>query len=222
MKNFNLLKLLKNFNLKSSNQGFTLTELLVALVMTSIILAVAAQGTASLFQSENKSNTKNTRRVELTRALAYMQNEINGAVSVDSLNCASSGISNPCLIINKPGGIIVKYAFQDISTGTQIWFKPGVLRRVQTDSSTNAPVTTNSADSPVLVDGLAIAGFSPAVPTNCPGLNTAFNGAGGFRFCVGNETPKKRVQIFLYGYAGTSATNPPIKLDMLTFAKSNP
>lgn len=221
MKNFNLLKLLKIFNSKSSNQGFTLTELLVALVMTSVILAVAAQGTASLFQSENRSNAKNTRRVELTRALAYMQNEINSAVSVqvETSGCSSgTGISSTCLRINTnaAGTTYVRYAFQDISSGAQTWLKPGVLRR-----EVGAVVNTSSSTN-VLVDGLAIAGFSPAVPTNCPGLNTTFYGTGGFRFCLGSETaPIKRVQIFLYGYTGPSATNPPIKLDMLTFAKSN-
>lgn len=221
MKNFNLIKLLKTNNSKSANQGFTLTELLVALVMTSIILAVAAQGTASLFKSENNLNAKNTRRAELTRALAYMQNEINSgfSVAVETSGCSGTGVSSTCLRINTnaAGTTYVRYAFQDINSGPQTWLKPGVLRR-QVDGA----VTTSS---PVLVDGLTLTTIGsntmiPTAPTCSAGLSGP-NGDNGFRFCIGNETPQKRAQIFLYGYIGPASNRDLIALNMLAFAQSN-
>ena len=71
---------------KNSCRGLSLTELLVAVVIGGIALTAAASGFINLLSANQEVESKTNRSAGLTRALAYMQNEIKAT----SCGCQSN------------------------------------------------------------------------------------------------------------------------------------
>lgn len=128
--------------------GITLTELLVAIVMGSIVLTAAGGGFINLLKRNQDIESKTIRTAGLTKALAYIQEEMKGAKYVTAekaekgKNCNLSSVdSDYCLVLTYPDDSLLKlecnnskakiyYGFQDISgKSEQIWLKPGILKR---------------------------------------------------------------------------------------------
>jgi prepilin-type N-terminal cleavage/methylation domain-containing protein len=201
-----------------STLGFTLIELLIALFISGVILALGAAGTTTLYQSENKLNRKSSIRIEISRALSYIKDEIESSVSVEIDNtsdCTTDFANGDCLKITNNDGTTILYGFKDInsissSNNLYKWLKPGILRRKEDSGS-------GYGNADVLIDGLAVTGIT--IPT-CS-LGTTMNNNQGFQFCLGSEpSPKKRVEIFLFGYTGQGSSDTPIQLNTSAFAKS--
>jgi Tfp pilus assembly protein FimT len=249
MNKINLLKLFLSFK-KHSNKGISLTELLVALVMTGIVLTAATSGFINLLRVNKDVESKTVTSEGLAKALNFTQEEIKQAKTVtqeaQGTNCDSSAISSAnCLVLTYPASFNtslnssctsttvepkVYYGFQDISSGSQIWLKPGVLKRkIFCSDSGGTAVSTNWI---VIADGL-ISVNEPDPGTTCSRPDVGLTGTtppiavyganasgkGGFRFCFNNETTTNRLaKIFLYGYTGKNST--PTSLNITTFARA--
>lgn len=246
----NKTKLLKLFLAiqKSAQQGISLTELLVATIMSGIILAIAAKGFINVLTANQGVESKTVRSATLSRALAYIQNDIKGARTVTrtSSSCTGSNSAN-CLVLTYPNSSeidgttctisnpYILYGYEDISSGSQTWLKPGVLKRkVFCDSTTGG-------NWQVIADGLISGNETSQPTTTCnqdlsqwTGNTTLYgrdsNSKGGFRFCLetddtdpANATPNNRlVRIFLHGYIvdGTNTGNT-ISVNTVGFARAN-
>jgi type II secretory pathway pseudopilin PulG len=199
--------------------GFTLMELLAGILVSSLILIVAGAGLGAILSVNHQSDIKNTRRVELSRALGYINGEIKEGKAVEKVNltedanCSTNvtDSGNYCLTITKPNGDKIYYGFKDISgvsssNSDYIWFKPGILHR-----------RLNNGNTYVLVDGLINSN-----PTSLPTCSTTLTGSGGFRFCLGSTASDNRtVKIYLYGYTGSGTGDTPITMETENFARSN-
>jgi prepilin-type N-terminal cleavage/methylation domain-containing protein len=65
-----------NINYRQDERGFTLVELLIALSITSIVLALTGSGLYTLMRANQSSQTETMDRLELEQALAFMTDEI--------------------------------------------------------------------------------------------------------------------------------------------------
>jgi type II secretory pathway pseudopilin PulG len=131
----------------SSCEGITLMELLVAIIMGSIVLTAACSGFINLLKRNQDIESKTIRTAGLTKALAYIQEDMKSAKYVTAekaeidKNCNFSSVdSDYCLVLTYPDNSVLKlecnnhkakiyYGFQDINKGEQIWLKPGILKR---------------------------------------------------------------------------------------------
>ena len=258
MNKIQLLKILFHLK-KNSIQGLSLIELLVALVISGIALTTATSGFINLLSANQEVESKINRKETLTRALAYMQNELKSANQITQEassvggNCDSGSISsNECLVLSFPdiyaddvnsncstspsSPAKVYYGFEDISSGTQIWLKPGVLKRKYVCE--NGVGTIISGNWTVIADGLV--SVNEAQPTttctqdggnNWPGDSTVYgrdsSGKGGFRFCldpvinVGDDPQNKDrlVRVFLYGHIVGGNSNNQIMVNTTMFTE---
>ena len=222
MKKYELLKLFLSLK-KSSEKGLSLIELIVALVMSGIVLTMAASGFVNVLRANQDVESKSVRSASLQRALAFIQEDIKQGKSVtmvstsDSPPCPSGNTTNvnspvsstQCLKITLPNNKSIYYGFDDISNQsiTQIYLKPGILKRYDENET--------SPSWEVVMDGLVNTTPSPAPICNSNLTNT-LHGTGGFRFCV--ETTRNRLaQVFLFGYVDKT-TNIPV--NVITFARS--
>jgi prepilin-type N-terminal cleavage/methylation domain-containing protein len=189
---------------KNSCQGISLIELLVALVIGGIALTAAASGFINLLNANQEVEAKTSGSATLTRALAYMQNDIKAANEIsqvasgtdDCTDTTATTISSiECLVITVPNSFdtsdpdyiddpaistddeyFIYYAYEDISNGSQTWLKPGVLKRRRV-------VYNNDTDSwdvgnwNVIADGLISA--NETQPTTSCNQDGATNWAGG-------------------------------------------
>jgi prepilin-type N-terminal cleavage/methylation domain-containing protein len=241
-----LLKLLLVIS-KNNQQGLSLTELIVAIVMGSIVLAVSASGFINLFRMSQDVEAKSINSSNLNNALNYIDNDIKSARAITRAdNCNSSGdvTSTNCLVLTYPSDVNIDgndctittpqiyYGYQDISTGAQTWLKPGILKRKVFCTS------TAGGSWQVIADGLiSINEDNPAPTCNQNDVNwdgswntTVYgddgSGKGGFRFCLQQDDtdptsdPNNRlVRIFLYGHIITNSANNMISVDTVGVAK---
>ena len=211
--------------------GFTLMELLVAIVISSVVLIAATSGITTVLRSSNDLEAKTTRNTGLNRALAYIQEEIKTSRAVEKVDatttadCDSDDIdSSQCLKLTDENGDEIYYAFEDISSGEQIWFKPAVLKRREVTGGT-------AGNWQVIADGLLGVNEHTPSPTcefeDPPGTPAPIYGQdaankGGFRFCLADDvaTDNRLVQIFLYGYILSDDVNDTIEVSTITFSRT--
>lgn len=237
MNQYQLLKLFLSLK-KSQEKGISLIELIVALVISGIVLAMAASGFVNILRANQDVESKTVRSSNLQKTLAFIQDEMKSARAITrtSTSCAGSD-SASCLVLTYPDGSTIdgttctitnpriEYGYEDISASTATqWLKPGLLKRkVFCDS-------TSGGNWQVIADGLVSGNETNQPTTNCHAeLNatvygTDSNGKGGFRFCLDTDdtdpatAPNNRLaQIFLYGHIDNN-TNIPISV--ITFARS--
>lgn len=215
MNKHQLLKLFLSLE-KNSEKGLTLIELIVALVMSGIVLTMAASGFINILRANQDVESKTVTSANLQRALAFIQEDIKQSKSVVKDTCPSGSPTNvtatasstDCLKITIPNaGSLVDfyYGFDDISVGNQIFLKPGILKRY------------DGTKWEVVMDGLV--NTTPSTTCNSKlGSATGVgpHGMGGFRFCV--ELDKKRLaQVFLFAQVNNGE---PISANVITFARS--
>lgn len=234
---------LKIFNSFSSSAGFTLIELLVAASITSIVVSVAGSGVVAMLQSSNKAQSENLRRVELNRALDFINEEVRMAKSIATdasanlttvaPNFKSSG--TPILTLQIPGvSQRVIYYLKDASSP---WVGPKVIYRWgptfdKEGNYTDKTTPTKWQDS-LLID--FIADTKPYTSTACPPITTTTkwlanpstaNGQG-FSACIqeyaNNEPSGKIAEIKLQGQLTDGYGNPKDTLEVSTdtFARSS-
>lgn len=213
---------LKIFNFRSSSAGFTLIELLVAASITTIVVSLAGSGLVSIMQNNSKAEAETSRRVELNRALDFINEEVRMSKSIATDASAnlttvakdfkSSGI--PVLTLEIPGvSQRVIYYLKDASSP---WAGPKVLYRWgpgfkndgnyvkdDNDPNTHEPHPQNPADwkDSLLVD--LITDTKPYLSTTCPTAltgwtaNPSVTNGQGFTACV--DPTSKIAEINLRG-----------------------
>ena len=229
---------IKIFKSRSLNAGFTLVELLVAASITTIVVAIAGSGVVTMLQINNKAESENLRRVELNRALDFMNEEVRMAksIAVDaSANLTtvakdfkSSG--TPILTLEIPGvSQRVLYYIKDASSP---WSGPKVIYRWGPNFDGNGqytdPTTPDKWKDSLLVD--LIADPEPYSNTTCPtgwSANPSSTNGQGFYACVlpyaNNELSGKIANIQLrgqltYGFGNSKDT---LAVSTDTFARAS-
>lgn len=253
MNKINLLKLLF-IQQKYKEKGISLMELLVAIILGSIVLTAATSGFVNLLRLNQSVETKTTRSVALTRALTFLQQDIQNARAVTRTSCTGVTSTN-CLLLTYPtgsrlvdtngDGVInnndnvcsipnpyILYGYEDIKTGTQIYLKPGVLKRQL------SCITVGNWQ--VVADGLVSVDQNNPNPACNQDLGTKWTGAttvygdngsgkGGFRFCLDFDdtdptitTPNNRlVRVFLYGHIIGGDNKGTVSVNTIGFARTN-
>ncbi len=229
--------------LSNRESGLSLTELLVALVMTGIVLTAATSGFINLLRVNKEVESKTVLSSTVSWASSYIVEEIKEASSITSeaagsTNCPSAEVdSDECLVLTYPDGSTVYYGYQDITSGSQIWLKPGILKRQAFDDTGNAVLETGQANAwekeyTVIADGL-LGSVNEADPNpvcnqgsvNWTGETTVYgddNTKGGFRFCLNDSTATNRlVRVFLYGHIVVGNDNNRILVNTVTFARAD-
>lgn len=230
--------------------GITLTELLVAIVTGSIVLTAAASGFINLLTRNQDIESKTIRTAGLTKALAYIQDDMKGAKFVTAEaatsggDCSTSSVdSDYCLVLTYPDNTPLRdgctgskpkiyYGFEDISSGTQIWLKPGILKRkiICESGAGNWIVIADGLLGKKEINPVPIStNFCSQDSVNWTGNNTVYGGdkttekKGGFKFCLYNDdstnadSNNRLVRIFLYGHI---IEENPISLNTVTFTRS--
>ncbi|BAQ66672.1 hypothetical protein [Geminocystis sp. NIES-3709] len=204
-------------------KGFTLTELLVAAMMTVLVLTLAGSFTINIFRQDARNQARGTRQAEIERALRYIKQDIVQAERLEN--------STNQLVLNFPTDTVcnatqtVTYSFADIASGTQIWLKPGVVRRTRVRNGASNTLTPDPNDclasvtsTDTLIDGIIATNPNP-LPTCTTGWTLA--GAGGFRFCIapasGTPSLQRQAEVYLYGFIGNSD---PISLSTRSFTQN--
>lgn len=231
----NKFNIFKSF---SSSAGFTLIELLVAASITTIVVALAGSGVVAMLQSSNKAQSENLRRVELNRALDFINEEVRMAKSITTDASAnlttvakdfkSSG--TPVLTLEIPGvSQRVIYYLKDASSP---WAGPKVIYRwgptFDGDGKYTDPTTPNTWKDSLLVD--FIADSKTYTSTTCPtgwSANPSSANGQGFSACVlpyaNNEPSGKIAEIKLRGQLtdGYGNAKDTLEVSTDTFARSS-
>ncbi|PHV62375.1 prepilin-type N-terminal cleavage/methylation domain-containing protein [Cyanobacterium aponinum] len=238
----------------NSEKGLSLIELIVALIISGIVLTAAASGFINVLRANQNVESKTVRSATIARAIAYIQDEIKEAkavtaVAVGSTQCPSASVDSAhCLKLTMPDDSTVLYGFDDISTGTNVYLKPGLLKRQEYDSSGNAVLQTGQTSAwdtqyTTVVDGLTSVNETAPTTVACNQNSTGWTGTnqngntfhtsvygatsggkGGFRFCI-DEDPStgdsRLARIFLYGHIiGVADGNNVISGSTISFARS--
>lgn len=167
----------------TAQRGFTLTELILAASMTGLIVTLAGSGMVALMQNDRRVEEQATIRMNLSRALDFISDDIRSGLSVSTT--APAGwtvpanyqlilhIEKPQPNLNDPGVTGVAY-YTHANTGT--WRGPRVIYRATASGGTNL--------SP-LIDG--ISAQNPACTSDLTGATDSGTGKGGFRALVQNQ-----------------------------------
>jgi prepilin-type N-terminal cleavage/methylation domain-containing protein len=183
---------------KFLQSGFTLIELVLALAISSIFLALVGSGLVVVTNQDRAAATNRTSRYELQRAMNWMGNEVQMAESVNpcpanstELYTPASDSSNhyPVLVLTMPieSGLtkpIVYYAATPPKTS--LWSGPLVIYRwgptLSLDGAYSSKEASYSYYNEVVVDKITAA----TVPAACNDVFTAAipDQTRGFSACV--------------------------------------
>lgn len=161
----------------TEEQGFTIIELLIAIVISAIVIGAAGFGLVALLRANRTAEAQSVRRIELNRALDYIADDIRQARQVYNYYNPVNAYTGLRIVLADSSTI--DYYYQDVSSITNsIWLKPGVVRRIY-----------NNGTSQVLVDGVV----NPiAIGDTSIAANQRFNG------CLANYTA--------FGYRSSTPT----------------
>lgn len=156
-----------NNKINHCSSGFTLIELLVAMSITTIVVTIAGSGLVAIMQNNSKAEAETLKRTELNRALDFIADDIRES------NMASTSVPagwtwtvpvpscySAILYVNKPsgtpGGTQIAYYTRSKTCGvdTVLWQGPKIIYRS----------TATNDEGSVLVDSIAVGGFTASVP----------------------------------------------------------
>jgi len=182
-------RLLRPLHRHPSTAGFTLVELLVAMAVTSIMIALAGYGLTTMLRANQQSGSEIARRANLNRAMDFMADEIRMARSVtvpaaSEIPTQSCGTATGVMALDMPNAPRVIYYVHDISScASSLWTRAATIRRVQ-----------GSADT-LLVDAL----MAPStLPSGCSTAPRSLQGTNGFYACLDSSNPQLAT-LHLYG-----------------------
>lgn len=140
-------------------------------------MAIAAKGLINILSANQDVESKTVRSATISRALAYIQDEIKSAKAITQENCPNNSNLNSakCMKLTLPDNSTVFYGYKDISNSavSSVFLKPGLLLRQEYDSSGSAvlpivtpPIIAWDEEYSVIADGL-ISGSETNQPTDC-------------------------------------------------------
>jgi hypothetical protein len=191
-----------------SNSGFTLMDLMIGATLTTVVVAAAGYGVASMISTSTASNSRTERRTELNRSSDFIATEIRRG---DKLRTGSLSGVNPTgfdtSYTGKVSGTVTKVLAIDPTSGsttpiiyfvatptTGSWRGPRALFRwgpaFNNDGtySSTAPSTTTPWVSEVVVDQIQSASAGTA-----PSCSTTLNGDFGFSTCVDSSGKSAKI-----------------------------
>ncbi|MGH2413537.1 MAG: PulJ/GspJ family protein [Microcystaceae cyanobacterium] len=200
------------------SKGFTLVELLIAAVISSFVIGAAGFGLVTMMQSNQTSDAKTQRRVELSRALDYIAEDIKMAKRVAAASSytisspsPSGAVATPVLELTIPDATgtdtKVVYYLNNINNASGVWLKPAVIKRVDNVTGTTIAGSTGNE----LVDAIITTGTAPS----CSGT---LAGTGGFYACIAADN--RTVDLYLYGKLANSSET--FAVSSKVFARSTP
>lgn len=156
MKNHTLMKnYLKTFNARKSSAGFTLIELLVAASITTVVMTAAGFGLSSIMSADRTASAETNRRVELNRALEFIDDEVRQANAINRIPApvasqpdaatVEAGTVQSILVLDIPGvsaGPVVYHIAQPKSTTP--WLGPRAIYRWGPNLNNNGDYTDPS------------------------------------------------------------------------------
>ena len=177
-------------------QGFTLTELLTASLITGIVVVMTGGILVSVLQANQREQAELEQRLELTRALEFMVDDVKEAEGISTTVTPRSGFVG-VFELTRPDGVIVSY--YTAPRGDRPWQGPRIVYRRSSDQDR----------AYALVD--AISNTTPP----CTGSGTVSSGQNrGIRVFVQADS---QVKICLLGQLQGTATIP---LETQAFARS--
>ncbi len=168
--------------------GFTFVELMVALSMTSVVVAMAFAALQYTLHRDKAVEHIEERQAELNRAVDFMTDDVREAKRVSA---PPSG-NNAVMRIEWLDGSWVDYFL--VNRTSQRWRGPAIVYRQDCDPA-RLPSEKECKQRQALVDAIA------AEDVTCPGEGTLLqrpgNSKGGFRVRVQDQA---RVKICLWGH----------------------
>lgn len=155
----------KKLGIQKTSAGFTLIELLIAMALTTIVIGITGSGLVIITEKNQKAEAETLRRTELNRTLDFISDDIRqsnlASTSIPSgwiwaVPSCYSGILYLSKPNGTPGGTQIAYYTRSKTCGsnTVLWRGPQIIYRSN---------TTNNEGS-VLVDSIAVGGFTASVP----------------------------------------------------------
>lgn len=202
--------------------GFTLTELLVAALVGSIAVTMAGWGMVALLQNNQRVEEQAATRMNLSRALDFISDDIRSAVRVSTT--APPGWTTPSgynlvMFIQKPEDNLEEQEDGSLASTPQVayytraktsginWRGPIILYRQK--GVGNVPQGNPQA----LIDGLA--DTSPNCTNTLTGAVDSGTGNGGFRVFVQHQ---RNVKICIAGWV--MPTNTIYQMETLAAVRS--
>jgi prepilin-type N-terminal cleavage/methylation domain-containing protein len=210
MKNY-LKTYLKIYNVHSSSAGFTLIELLVAMALTTIVVTAAGFGLITIMDNNKKAEAKTERRIELSRALDFMMDEIRMArrinTTTNTTTTASAAVTasntatafspslgstgtivlyleiplSPTTCSGSPGPTFDRVVY-DIRSSTSTWLSPRTINRYGRIPGNNG--TIDPCSNPVASEALVDSISDTNINPTCTSDAAVKSGAEGFYACV--------------------------------------
>lgn len=190
-----IAKQLQKFTIRSSTKGFSLPGLLIGGTLSLAVVAAGGYGVARMIDVSTTADAKSERRLELDRAIAFLESETReaSAIAQDASDAtlvpaefdpSAAGVSNAervLMLETASASEPIIYYLGDPADET--WGGPKVIYRWGPNFDgageyTNATTPANWTHEP-LVDKIASNGNTPDCPPNWTG-----NGAPGFYVCV--------------------------------------
>ena len=134
--NILMKQLFKYFKFDSYSAGFTLIELLVAASITTIVVSLTGFGIVAIMGNNKKAKAETARRVELNRALDFINDEVRQAkpIATDasaSLSTVAASFNSsgktPVLTLQIPG--VTQRVIYYIASANSPWGGPNVVYR---------------------------------------------------------------------------------------------
>jgi prepilin-type N-terminal cleavage/methylation domain-containing protein len=156
---------LAKFHPTGKNRGFTLVELVVAMAITGILLAVGGSGLVYILSFNQQAETNSNLRIDLHRALEFIADDARESNNLSTtLPTSWTGWTIPTgytgvFFLTKPAGTpggsqVAYYKRQKLPGATSPeWRGPEIIYRA----------TTSNTGGDALVDSIRTGGFS--VPT---------------------------------------------------------
>jgi hypothetical protein len=198
-----ITKQLRKLAAQRSAGGFSLTELLLGSTLTLAVVAAGGHGVASMIDVSTTANAKSERRLELSRALAFVEGEVRAASAINPTSASptptgfkpsTAGISDfePVLVL-EVAGVSQPVIYYLGTPADDTWKGPKVIYRwgPSFDSNgqyTNAGTASSWSHQP-LIDKIENNKAVPTCPTDWTG-----SGAPGFYVCVNPSGTVAQVQ----------------------------
>jgi hypothetical protein len=186
----------------SSNSGFTLMDLMIGATLTTVVVAAAGYGVASMISTSTASNARTDRRTELNRSSDFITTEIregSGLVtgSLSSLNPTGFTSSYASKVTDTPtkvlainpstGSTPIIYFVATPTTGS--WKGPRALFRWGPAFNNDGTYSSTAPwVSEVVVDQIQSASSGAA-----PSCATTLNGDYGFSTCVDSSGKSAKI-----------------------------
>ncbi len=176
---------------KTQTAGFTFLELVIAIALTTVMLAMAGTGVVAVLRADQQSASEITRRTNLNRALEFMTDEVRMAKAIATpasgdIPTPACGTATGVLALTMPNNSRILYYVHNEASCTTVWTKPAVIHRIV------------GTDDSVLVDAVM-------APTTTPTCSTTLVGASGFYACI--DSNQRSTMLYLYGKQSEPASS---------------